>query len=116
MEFDWRPLWRIATSLIDMHNEILQQSDEDTEAYLLKAGTTTYVCEIVIFTIQVLTNCNLRRELIGLGERLIEMTNKEVGTSERVLPLILHAQRQIWRRFDADLKIVELKLTNHEEA
>ena len=116
MEFDWRPLWRIATSLIDMHNEILQQSDEDTETYLLKAGTTTYVCEIVIFTIQVLTNCNLRRELIGLGERLIEMTNKEVGTSERVLPLILHAQRQIWRRFDADLKIVELKLTNHEEA
>ena len=43
MEFDWRPLWRIATSLIDMHNEILQQSDEDTGAYLLKAGTTTYV-------------------------------------------------------------------------
>ena len=116
MEFDWRPLWRMSTSLIDMHDELMDENDGDTGSYLLKAGSTTYVCEIVIFTLQVLTNCKLRRELISLGERLMKMTNTEVSTSERVIPLILHAQRQIWRRFSADLQVVEVKLQNHEQA
>ena len=44
------------------------------------------------------------------------MTNTEVSTSERVIPLILHAQRQIWRRFSSDLQVVEVKLQNHEQA
>ena len=96
-----------------MHNELMDENDGDMGSYLLKAGSTTYVCEIVIFT-RVLTNCKLRRELISLGERLMKMTNTEVSTSERVIPLILRAQRQIWRRFDADLQVVEVKLQNHE--
>ena len=116
LEFDWRPLWRVSSSLLDMHDELRREYGEDNvQEYLAVAGETAFVSRLVIYTIQVLTNCNMRRESIALGERLLEMSGKESSSSEQVLPIILHGQRQIWRKFDVALKVAEAKLEVHEE-
>ena len=60
-----------------MHDELRREYGEDNvQEYLAVAGETAFVSRLVIYTIQVLTNCNMRRESIALGERLLEMSGK----------------------------------------
>ena len=119
VELPWEPLCYGAHVLLDVVEAVhgsneLSDATDPNDVFTTPALDTTWIAQIVIFTMSVLVNIDERPAVLLLGRRLLNLTDNSVSVAERALPLMLHAQRQTWRRLAAKVATEKSRLDKHD--
>ena len=67
-----------------------------------------------MYTCQVLCYLDRRKELLELGNRLLTLIDNESTTSELILPLLVHVQKQTHSSLNTKTELCRIKVDKHD--